>query len=71
MKPEYIEALDPAREPSSKDTQALVNAAVVAVDHFDNSIPQGTFPTGVNFLYVIGRDMVGTVEVVGAKVRRI
>ena|GEM_PF-3067438 len=50
MKPESIEALDLAREPSSKDTQALVKAAVVAVDPFDNSIPQGTFPTGVNFL---------------------
>jgi NADPH2:quinone reductase len=78
MKAAYINALGPPEniifgdfpEPIIKDSQALVKVGAVAIDPIDTYIRRGSFPTNLSFPFIIGRDMVGTIEAVGVKVQR-
>jgi NADPH2:quinone reductase len=44
--------------------------SAVAADPIDTYIRQGTYSTPMSFPFIVGRDMVGTVESVGGSVRR-
>jgi NADPH2:quinone reductase len=78
MKAAYIKGLGPPEsiifgdmpEPASGASRAVVRVVAVAVDPIDTYIRGGTFPMNLSFPFIIGRDMVGIVEAVGADVRR-
>lgn len=57
-------------EPAIDARQALVKVAAVAVDPIDTYIRGGSFPMNLKFPFIIGRDMVGSVEAVGDNVKR-
>jgi NADPH:quinone reductase len=57
-------------EPVIDAPQTLVKVVAVAVDPIDTYIRRNAFPMNLSFPFIIGRDMVGTVEVVGGDVRR-
>lgn len=50
--------------------QVLVKVHAVAVNHIDTYIRSGKFPTQLNFPFVLGRDMAGTVVEAGSSVTR-
>jgi NADPH2:quinone reductase len=78
MKAAYIEKLGPPEniifgdlpEPRISPSQVLVKVAAVAVDPIDTYIRGGAYSTRMDFPFIIGRDMVGTVEAMGRGVRR-
>jgi NADPH2:quinone reductase len=78
MKAAYIKALGPPAnivfgdlpEPAIGASQALVKVLAVAVNPVDTYIRSGAFPMNLSFPFIVGRDMVGIVEAVGAEVRR-
>jgi NADPH2:quinone reductase len=78
MKAAYIKELGPPEsiifgdmpEPVIGASRAVVRVVAVAVDPIDTYIRSGTFPMNLSFPFIIGRDMVGIVEMVGADVRR-
>jgi NADPH2:quinone reductase len=78
MKAAYIEKVGPPEniifgdlpEPGIGVGQVLVKVAAVAVDPIDTYIRRGAFPMNLTFPFIIGRDMVGTVEAVGDSVKR-
>jgi len=78
MKAAYIKELGPAEDiifgdmsvPVIGASQALVKVVAVAVDPIDTYIRRGAFPMNLSFPFIIGRDMVGIVEVVGCDVKR-
>lgn len=78
MKAAYIKGLGPPEnivfgdlpEPVIGVSQVLLKVRAVAVDPIDTYIRRGTFPMNLSFPFIIGRDMVGTVEAVGDGVRR-
>jgi NADPH:quinone reductase len=77
MKAAYIERIGPPEyirygdleKPTLHDTQILVKVAAVAVDPIDTYIRSGAYPIKLPIPFIIGRDMVGTVEAVGRSVR--
>ena len=77
MKAAYIEKLGPPEnirfgdlpKPAVRPSQALVRVAVVAADPIDTHIRRGAYSTRMNFPFILGRDMVGTVEAVGGAVK--
>jgi NADPH2:quinone reductase len=78
MKAAYIEKLGPPENIRFGDlpkraigaSQALVKVAVVAADPIDTHIRRGAYSTRMDFPFILGRDMVGTVETVGGTVKR-
>jgi NADPH2:quinone reductase len=78
MKAAYIKELGPPEkiifgdmpEPVIDASRALVKVVAVAVDPIDTYIRRGAFPMNLSFPFIIGRDMVGVVEVVGGDVQR-
>src|SRR5262249_56865386 len=78
MKAAYIKELGPPEkiifgdrpEPVIDASQALIKVVAVAVNPIDTYIRRGAFPTNLSFPFIIGRDMVGIVEVVGGDVQR-
>jgi NADPH:quinone reductase len=78
MKAAYIKELGPPEtiivgdmpEPVIDASQALVKVVAVAVDPINTYIRRGAFPMNLSFPFIIGRDMVGIVEMVGGDVRR-
>jgi NADPH:quinone reductase len=78
MKAAYIEKLGPSEnirfgelpQPALGATQVLVKVAAVAVDPIDTYIRRGAYFTQMDFPFILGRDMVGTVEAVGSRVKR-
>jgi NADPH2:quinone reductase len=77
MKAAYIEQPGPTANirfgelplPALHDHMALVRVDAVAVNHVDTYIRSGAYPIEMPMPFIIGRDMVGTVEAVGANVR--
>lgn len=55
--------------PTIGDSQILVKVTAVAADPIDTYIRRGAYSTRMSFPFIIGRDMVGTAEEVGGKVR--
>lgn len=78
MKAAYIDRPGPAASiqvgelplPTLHDHAVLVRVSAVTVNHVDTYIRSGAYPIEMPLPFIIGRDMVGTVEDVGAKVRR-
>ena len=78
MKAAYIERVGPADqirygefpEPAVGPSDALVRVEAVAVNPVDTYIRSGKVPIELPLPFIIGRDVVGTVERVGAEVRR-
>lgn len=78
MKAAYIEKVGPPEnilfgdlpKPKIRASQILVRTAAVAVNPVDTYIRSGAYSTPMNFPFIIGRDMVGTVEAVGGSVQR-
>lgn len=78
MKAAYIEKLGPPENirfgdlprPVILTSQILVKVAAVAANPIDTYIRSGAYVTPMDFPFIIGRDMVGTVEAVGNGVRR-
>ncbi len=78
MKAAYIERVGPPEEirfgelpePSVGPTDVLVEMAAVAVDPVDTYIRGGRLPMKLPKPFIIGRDMVGRVQRVGAAVTR-
>ncbi|MBV9922802.1 MAG: NADPH:quinone reductase [Pseudonocardia sp.] len=74
MRAAWIDALGPADSirygqlpvPDPGPTDVLVRVEAVAVDPVDTFVRSGAYPTPLPFPFVIGRDLVGTVAVVGA-----
>ena len=56
--------------PRPGPTDVLVRMQASAVNHVDLFVRSGAYPTHLPFPFVIGRDLVGTVAVVGAGVDR-
>ncbi len=77
MKAAYIEKLGPPENirfgdlptPVIRTSQILVKVAAVAANPIDTYIRSGAYATPLEFPFIIGRDMVGTVEAVGNRVR--
>ena len=55
-------------KPVIRSFQVLVKVAAVAVNPIDTYIRSGSYSTRIAFPFIIGRDMVGTVEAVGSSV---
>lgn len=78
MKAAYIERPGPATSirfgelplPTLHDHAVLVHVSAVAVNHVDTYIRSGAYSIELPLPFIVGRDMVGTVEMVGAKVRQ-
>jgi NADPH2:quinone reductase len=78
MKAAYIETVGPPEairygelpEPNVGPTNVLVRVSAVAVNPVDTYIRAGRVPMELPFPFIIGRDVVGTVEAVGSSVRR-
>lgn len=76
MKAAYITAYGPAEAiqvgdlpiPVLSPTDVLVHVDAVTVNHVDTFIRSGAYRTNTPFPFIIGRDLVGTVEDVGAGV---
>lgn len=74
----YIDRVGPPEEihwgelpdPTVGPTDVLVRVAAVAVNPVDTYIRVGRVPMELPFPFIIGRDMVGTVEAVGSAVSR-
>ena len=56
--------------PTIANNEVLVKVTVVAVDHVDTYIRSGQYPTAASFPLILGSDMCGVVENVGADVTR-
>lgn len=52
--------------PRPVPTDVLVRVQAIAVNPVDTFVRSGAFPTPITFPFVIGRDLVGTVAIVGA-----
>jgi NADPH2:quinone reductase len=78
MKAAYVEKLGPPEniqfgelsEPVIRSSHVLVKVAAVVVNPIDTYIRRGAYPSRIEFPFIIGRDMVGTVESVGSSVQR-
>lgn len=78
MKAAYIDAVGAAANirsgelptPSLSEQAVLVRVGAVAVNHVDTLIRSGAYPLPLPMPFVIGRDMVGTVETTGSAVTR-
>lgn len=78
MKAAYIDQPGPAASiqvgelplPTLQDGAVLVRVSAVTVNHVDTYIRSGAYPIEMPSPFIIGRDMAGTVEAVGAKARR-
>lgn len=78
MRAAFIRATGPADSimvdelpnPVLSDNQVLVKVQAVAVDPVDTYIRSGRYPIELKFPFIVGRDMVGTVMDIGAKVQR-
>lgn len=76
MRAAWIERLGPPEEirhgelpvPPIGPTDVLVAVEAVAVNPVDLFVRSGAFPTPLNFPFVIGRDLVGTVAATGSSV---
>lgn len=76
MKAAYIENVGSSEaiiygdlpKPIPESNQILVKVAVVGVNHIDTYIRSGLYSADLDFPFIIGRDAVGTVEQVGARV---
>ena len=74
MRAAYITELGPAEVirvgelpvPAPGPTDVLVRVEVVVVNPVDTMVRSGAFPTPTPFPFVVGRDLVGTVEAPGA-----
>lgn len=77
MKAAYIERLGPAEnvrfgdlpQPTIGASQVLVKVTAVATNPIDTYIRRGAYSTRMEFPFILGRDMVGTVEAVGGAVK--
>ncbi len=78
MRAAYIEKTGPAKniiygdlpKPEPGDDQVLVKVAAVAVNPVDTYLRAGTIPMDLPMPYILGCDLAGTVEAVGANVTR-
>lgn len=78
MKAAYIEQPGPAEHirfgdlplPTVHKHEVLVRMIAVTVDHVDTYIRSGAFPIEMPSPFIIGRDMVGVVEAIGAGVQQ-
>lgn len=76
MKAAYINNTGPADTiifgqlptPTLESNQVLVKVTCVTVNHIDTYIRAGNYPIDLDFPFIIGRDAVGVVEAVGARV---
>jgi NADPH2:quinone reductase len=78
MKAAYIEQPGPIENirfgelplPTVHKHEVLVRVVAVTVDHVDTYIRSGAFPIEMPSPFIIGRDMVGIVDTIGAGVRQ-
>jgi len=78
MKAAYIEKTGPPEsikygdlpKPVPAASQVLVKVIAVALDPVDTYIRSGAYAIDLDFPFIVGRDMVGVVEAVGANVHR-
>src|SRR5262249_60301707 len=78
MKAAYIKEFGPPEkiifgdmpEPVIDASGALVKVVAVVVDPIDTYIRRGAFPMNLSFPFIIGRDIIGIIEVVGGDVQR-
>lgn len=76
MKAAFIRNVGPAEsieygelpKPIPESNQVLVKVMFVTVNHIDTYIRSGVYPMDLDFPFIIGRDAVGMVEEVGARV---
>jgi NADPH2:quinone reductase len=78
MKAAYIEKVGPPEnirygelpKPAVEPQDVLVRVAAVSVNPIDVYIRSGLFPLPLTYPFILGRDMAGTVEKVGAAITR-
>lgn len=76
MKAAFVDALGPADGirygdlpvPDVRDNDVLVRVEAVTANHVDTFVRSGRFATDVSFPLILSRDLVGTIETVGATV---
>lgn len=57
-------------DPQPTETQVLINVKAVAVNPIDTYLRAGIIPMPIEFPYIVGCDLAGTIEAVGSKVTR-
>lgn len=54
--------------PQIRPTEVLVKVLATSVNHVDTFVRSGAFKTKMDFPFIVGRDCVGTIEKIGARV---
>jgi NADPH2:quinone reductase len=56
--------------PECDSNQVLIKVKALSVNHVDTYIRSGLYPEDLDFPYILGRDAVGVIEKIGARVSR-